>query len=154
MKKLLFLCAVAAASLCACGGNAKSADAAATDSVATAQTAAEEFPAGSVYLLKDDAKIQPDTKVSTLTILDFNAVWCGPCKQFAPVFEEAARQYPSVRFISLDVDSVPMTAQAFEVEAIPTVVVMRPDGTTERFVGTEDLLPAEKFAEIINRNLK
>lgn len=108
-----------------------------------------------VALLTNDKVLRPGMKVNRLTIMDFNATWCGPCRQFAPVFEKAAEKYGNrVDFYSIDVDNNPATAKAFGIEAIPTVIIMRPDGKTQTFVGTEDIMPAAKFEALINANLR
>ncbi len=109
---------------------------------------------GGVVELTDDNVLRPDTKVDKLTIVDFNATWCGPCKMLAPVFESAAESYgDKVDFLSVDIDKCAATRDAFGVEAVPTVVIMRPDGKTERYVGTQQLLPADNFMKIIKDNL-
>ncbi len=169
MKKYLFIAAVAALSLASCaksesktdGGESEAVEAiesTGTTGVPDDNTADEILPRwnaekyGKVEELTDDNALRPDTKVSGLTVVDFNATWCMPCKQFAPVFHDAAGKYEGVHFVSADIDKLPATAQAFAIEAVPTVVFIKPDGTTLRFVGTEDLLPAEKFEKLINDN--
>ncbi len=150
MKKILFAAAVAMMALSSCGSKeAKEADAAQdaqqTEEVAPAETSA-------VVELADDNAYRPDTKVEGLVVLDFNATWCGPCKMLTPVFAEAAKKYPDVKFVSVDIDKLPETAKAFNVQAVPTVVFINAEGTTT-FVGTDDLLPAEKFDELVKKYL-
>ena len=86
------------------------------------------------------------------TLVDFFATWCGPCKMLTPVFAEAAKKYTDVKFVSVDIDKLPETAKAFNVQAVPTVVFINAEGTTT-FVGTDDLLPAEKFDELVKKYL-
>ena len=105
-----------------------------------------------VVELADDNAYRPDTKVEGLVVLDFNATWCGPCKMLTPVFAEAAKKYTDVKFVSVDIDKLPETAKAFNVQAVPTVVFINAEGTTT-FVGTDDLLPAEKFDELVKKYL-
>ncbi|MCI9053745.1 MAG: thioredoxin family protein [Muribaculaceae bacterium] len=136
--------------LSSCGSKeAKEADAAQdaqqTEEVAPAETSA-------VVELADDNAYRPDTKVEGLVVLDFNATWCGPCKMLTPVFAEAAKKYTDVKFVSVDIDKLPETAKAFNVQAVPTVVFINAEGTTT-FVGTDDLLPAEKFDELVKKYL-
>ncbi len=150
MKKILFAAAVAMMALSSCGSKeAKEADAAQdaqqTEEVAPAETSA-------VVALADDNAYRPDTKVEGLVVLDFNATWCGPCKMLTPVFAEAAKKYTDVKFVSVDIDKLPETAKAFNVQAVPTVVFINAEGTTT-FVGTDDLLPAEKFDELVKKYL-
>ena len=150
MKKILFAAAVAMMALSSCGSKeAKEADAAQdaqqTEEVAPAETSA-------VVELADDNAYRPDTMVEGLVVLDFNATWCGPCKMLTPVFAEAAKKYTDVKFVSVDIDKLPETAKAFNVQAVPTVVFINAEGTTT-FVGTDDLLPAEKFDELVKKYL-
>ena len=150
MKKILFAAAVAMMALSSCGSKeAKEADAAQdaqqTEEVAPAETSAD-------VELADDNAYRPDTKVEGLVVLDFNATWCGPCKMLTPVFAEAAKKYTDVKFVSVDIDKLPETAKAFNVQAVPTVVFINAEGTTT-FVGTDDLLPAEKFDELVKKYL-
>ncbi len=109
---------------------------------------------GTVITLANDNTMRPGKKVRRLTVLDFNATWCGPCRQLSPVFKAAAAKYKNVDFISIDVDQRPETASAFRVQAVPTVVIMRPDGTSKTFVGTDGLLPQATFDALIESYLK
>lgn len=161
MKKVFLFLAVSAMALTAmtsCSSAATQAEAENTDATEEAAPAAveesQEETQGAVTVLKDDAKYRPGVKVDKLTLIDFNAVWCGPCKQFAPVFHEVAEKYADkADFVSLDTDVNPETAKAFNVQAIPTLVILYPNGETTTIVGTQDLMPAEKFEAIVEEAL-
>lgn len=59
-------------------------------------------------------------------IVDFWAVWCGPCKMFAPTFDEAAKDYlGKVKFAKLNVDENNATPSSYGVRGIPTIIMFK-----------------------------
>ena len=60
-----------------------------------------------------------------ITLVDFSASWCEPCQQFTPVFERISEQHPDVLFGTVDTDANPDLAAAFEVSAIPMLMIVR-----------------------------
>lgn len=110
---------------------------------------------GKVVELTDAKQYAPGVKVSQLTILDFNAVWCGPCRQLTPVLEELASKYAGrVTFVSVDVDKYGELFEAYKLgQSIPAVLFLYPDGRTAQYVGTGDLLPASKFEALVDAAL-
>src|SRR3990167_5121080 len=84
-------------------------------------------------------------------IIDFYATWCGPCKQVKPIFSEIAEEKTEWVFVSCDVDSVPIIASQYSVQAMPTFVVIK-NGT--KWGSVKGLHPKEKlimeFEKIIN----
>lgn len=55
-----------------------------------------------------------------LTIVDFYATWCGPCKAISPILERLSTQFTQAQFIKIDVDAVSEVAQEQGVSAMPT----------------------------------
>lgn len=60
-----------------------------------------------------------------LTVIDFWAAWCGPCRQFAPTFERVSEDTPDVVFAKVDTEAQPELAAAFSISSIPTIMLVR-----------------------------
>ena len=78
-------------------------------------------------------------------LVDFWAVWCGPCKLAEPVLEELSEAYKDkILIMKLDVDANPATAQKFGVMSIPTLMIFKNGQVTKQFIGVQskDVLKA------------
>lgn len=79
-----------------------------------------------------------------IVIFDFWAEWCGPCKQFSPIFEAVSEKHPDIVFAKVNVEEQQELAGMFQVRSIPTLVFMR-----EKIVvfSNPGLLPEANFEE-------
>lgn len=55
-------------------------------------------------------------------VIDFWAEWCGPCRMFAPIFEEVSLEYPEIQFCKCNTDENPEIASHLRISAIPTII--------------------------------
>ena len=71
----------------------------------------------------------------TVTLKDFYADWCGPCKTQDPILEDLEAEYPDVEFEKIDVDAEQDVANEYQVRSLPTLIIENDDGIVERFIG-------------------
>lgn len=81
-------------------------------------------------------------------LVDFWASWCGPCKQFAPVYDEASDKHTDVTFAKVDTEAQQELAGAFGISSIPTVMAVR-DGVV--LYSQPGALPAEALEDLITQ---
>ena len=79
-------------------------------------------------------------------LVDFWADWCGPCKQFGPVYEEASNQNPDITFGKIDTEAEQALASAAGITSIPTLMAFRDGILVFRQAGA---LPAPALEELI-----
>ncbi len=146
MMKKIFAAAVCALCLVSCGQK-KEATPAEEQQPATEVAAEEKAPA--VIKLAKGATIAKEAEM--LVVIDFNATWCGPCRQFAPTFDKVAEEYADrAVFYSVDVDDHNDLAAQYNVQSIPMVVYLKPDGT---YTSTVGLIPESEFTAAIDAAL-
>ena len=71
-----------------------------------------------------------------ICVVDFWAPWCGPCKMFGPIFENASKKYKNIKFCKLNVDEDENEiSNDFEVMSIPTIIVFKNGKEVKRNIG-------------------
>ena len=103
--------------------------------------------AGSHTLNFTDADFDAEVLRSDRPVLvDFWAIWCGPCRMMAPVIDSLAEKYAGrVKVGKLDVDHNPMSAQRYNVRGIPTLLLFKDGQVVDQIVGSvpEDRVAAQ-----------
>lgn len=95
-----------------------------------------------------DAEVKQSEK---LTLVDFWAEWCGPCKMIAPTIDELAEQYnDQLKVCKMDVDSNQRTAQEYAVRSIPSLLFFKGGEVIETVVGA---VPKQRLEEVIEAHL-
>jgi len=82
-----------------------------------------------------------------ITLVDFWAAWCGPCRAFAPVFEATSDLHPEITFAKVDTEAESGLAGAAQITSIPTLMAFRDGILVFRQAGA---LPAASLEQLIN----
>ena len=127
------------------------ADSSSKDTIgAEAQASTDTAPTAEVVIEATDGVISPDAKLPI--VIDFNAIWCPPCRKFAPVFHDVAGDFAGKAvFLSVDVDKAPAAAVQFGVSSIPQVSVLMPDSSVITSVG---FMTKEELTHFITEAMK
>jgi len=79
-------------------------------------------------------------------LVDFFATWCGPCKMFAPTFDEFAADHSEIECVKIDVDQCGELAKRYGIMSIPTIILFNNGEPKKKNIGTLDIEELEEFA--------
>ena len=87
----------------------------------------------------------------TPVLVDFFAVWCGPCKMMQPILEETSRHMgDKVKIVKVDVDKNPLAASKFQVRGVPTLILFQKGRVLWRQSG---VVPTHQLIQLLETNL-
>lgn len=87
---------------------------------------------------------------SGVTLVDFFATWCMPCRMMGQILEEVAEEEKNVSFVKIDVDENPNLARSFGVMSIPTLIIFKDGKEQEKHIG---VWQAEELKAALKRYL-
>lgn len=93
----------------------------------------------------NEAQFEDETKKG-LTVVDFFATWCGPCRMMGQILEEVEETNPEIKIVKIDVDENPNLARKFGIMSIPTIIVMKDGVMAGKHVG---LMQADDFVKFV-----
>lgn len=85
-----------------------------------------------------------------ISVVDFWAPWCGPCKMMGPVFEEISQHYDDLNFGKVNVDEHTDIAGQYDVQSIPTIIFFKDGKEVNRSMG---FMTKEQFMEEVEKVL-
>ncbi|KAI3831176.1 hypothetical protein MKW92_047314 [Papaver armeniacum] len=101
------------------------------------------FASGNVHLITTqerwEEKLAEAKRDSKIIVANFSASWCGPCRMLAPLFGELSEKYPTLMFLTVDVDDLPELSSSLDIRATPTFFFLKDGQQIDKLVGANKL---------------
>lgn len=94
----------------------------------------------------DSEVLQADKPV----LVDFWAAWCGPCQMVGPLVEQLSEEMSGIKFVKVNIDEEPELAARYQVESIPTFLLMKSGTVVKREIGA---LPKQALKQMLEESI-
>jgi len=101
--------------------------------------------------IKSQAELSKAINTETITIVDFWAEWCNPCKALIPILEKIKEDYTKLKIVKVNVEDNTILAQSLGVKSLPTLIIFKSGKEVERITG---LVADTKIRKMIDEVLK
>lgn len=98
------------------------------------------------HIIQNAEEFDALLKAEKPVLVDFFATWCGPCRMFAPTFDEFAGDHDEISCVKIDVDQNGEIARRYGIMSIPTIILFKNGEPVKKNVGTLDPEELEDFA--------
>ena len=95
-----------------------------------------------------EANFSETIENNSIVIIDFWAPWCGPCKQFGPIYEKTSEQYPDIVFGKVNTEDEQALAGQFQIRSIPTTIIIKENIAVFQQPGA---IPEEGLKDVIRQ---
>ncbi len=93
-------------------------------------------------------QFENEAKKSAVAVVDFSATWCGPCQMLAPVLESVSESMSDrADFFAVDIDEVPDLADAYNVQSVPCLILMKNGELVDQSIGFRPQPAIESWIE-------
>ncbi|MCD7740127.1 MAG: thioredoxin [Candidatus Gastranaerophilales bacterium] len=104
-----------------------------------------------VIEISDESFDNEVLKESKLTLVDFWATWCGPCRKLSPVIDELAKEFDGkAKFVKIKADENLETAQKYSISGVPCLIIFKNGEPVERIV---NIVPKSIIVNNLNKHL-